>query len=161
MSFDAKYAATTKTSKSPAEKGKNMYFCLRSSTVKLFAKVLNILQGSKRFTIRTDKISPLAAFFRFPIIHPANKNIYSIKSCLNTRNIADISLEFCVITAVLICLNQYTPVTKSLVYPNLNWTVTDGEYNEVISLEDLSINIDAKEAMKQNAMAAMKIFAGK
>lgn len=30
-------------------------------------------------------------------------------------------------------MNQYTPVTKSLVYPNLNWTVTDNEYCDVIN----------------------------
>ena len=30
-------------------------------------------------------------------------------------------------------MNQYTPVTKSLVYPNLNWTVTDSEYCDVIN----------------------------
>lgn len=30
-------------------------------------------------------------------------------------------------------MNQYTPVTKTLKYPNLNWTVTEGEYNEVIN----------------------------
>lgn len=30
-------------------------------------------------------------------------------------------------------MNQYTPVSKSLIYPNLNWTVTEGEYNEVIN----------------------------
>ena len=30
-------------------------------------------------------------------------------------------------------MNQYTPVTKSLKYPNLNWTVTEGEYNDVVN----------------------------
>lgn len=30
-------------------------------------------------------------------------------------------------------MNQYTPVTKTLKYPNLNWTVTEGEYNDVIN----------------------------
>ena len=30
-------------------------------------------------------------------------------------------------------MNQYTPVTRSLKYPNLNWTVTDGEYNDVVN----------------------------
>lgn len=30
-------------------------------------------------------------------------------------------------------MNQYTPVTKTLKYPNLNWTVTDGEYNDVVN----------------------------
>ena len=43
-----------------------------------------------------------------------------------------------------ICLsimNQYTPITKTLNYPNLNWTVTDGEYNEVINYAcDLGVN---------------------
>ena len=30
-------------------------------------------------------------------------------------------------------MNQYTPVTKTLEYPNLNWTVTDSEYCDVIN----------------------------
>lgn len=30
-------------------------------------------------------------------------------------------------------MNQYTPVTKTLKYPNLNWTVTEGEYDDVIN----------------------------
>ena len=30
-------------------------------------------------------------------------------------------------------MNQYTPVVQSLVYPNLNWTVTDSEYCDVIN----------------------------
>ena len=30
-------------------------------------------------------------------------------------------------------MNQYTPVTKSLKYPNLYWTVTEGEYNDVVN----------------------------
>ena len=30
-------------------------------------------------------------------------------------------------------MNQYTPVTKTLDYPNLNWTVTDSEYCDVIN----------------------------
>ncbi len=30
-------------------------------------------------------------------------------------------------------MNQYTPIGKIEKYPNLNWTVTDGEYNEVIN----------------------------
>ena len=30
-------------------------------------------------------------------------------------------------------MNQYTPVTRSLKYPNLNWTVTEGEYNDVVN----------------------------
>jgi len=30
-------------------------------------------------------------------------------------------------------MNQYTPITKSLVYPNLNWTITEGEYNDVVN----------------------------
>lgn len=30
-------------------------------------------------------------------------------------------------------MNQYTPVTKSLVYPNLNWTVTESEYLDVVN----------------------------
>ena len=30
-------------------------------------------------------------------------------------------------------MNQYTPVTKTLIFPNLNWTVTDGEYADVIN----------------------------
>ena len=30
-------------------------------------------------------------------------------------------------------MNQYTPVVQSFVYPNLNWTVTDNEYCDVIN----------------------------
>lgn len=30
-------------------------------------------------------------------------------------------------------MNQYTPVTKTLEFPNLNWTVTDSEYCDVIN----------------------------
>ena len=41
---------------------------------------------------------------------------------------------------VISIMNQYTPVTKSLVYPNLNWTVTENEYLDVVNFAcDLGI----------------------
>ena len=52
-------------------------------------------------------------------------------------------------------MNQYTPITKSLVYPNLNWTVTDGEYDEVVNYAcDLGIT----KAFIQDGETAIESF---
>lgn len=52
-------------------------------------------------------------------------------------------------------MNQYTPVTKSLIYPNLNWTVTDGEYAEVVNYAcDLGVTM----AFMQDGETACESF---
>lgn len=52
-------------------------------------------------------------------------------------------------------MNQYTPVTKSLVYPNLNWTVTDSEYNDVI---DYACSLGVTKAFIQEGNTASESF---
>ena len=52
-------------------------------------------------------------------------------------------------------MNQYTPVTKSLIYPNLNWTVTDGEYNEVINF---ACDLGVKNSFIQDSGTASESF---
>lgn len=52
-------------------------------------------------------------------------------------------------------MNQYTPVTKSLVYPNLNWTVTESEYSEVVNF---ACNLGITNAFIQEGDTACESF---
>lgn len=52
-------------------------------------------------------------------------------------------------------MNQYTPVTKILKYPNLNWTVTDGEYNDVVNY---ACDIGVTQAFIQEGETCVESF---
>lgn len=52
-------------------------------------------------------------------------------------------------------MNQYTPVTKTLLYPNLNWTVTESEYAEVINY---ACDLGVKMAFIQDGDTASESF---
>ena len=52
-------------------------------------------------------------------------------------------------------MNQYTPVTKSLVYPNLNWTVTESEYCDVINY---ACDLGVTHAFIQEGETALESF---
>lgn len=52
-------------------------------------------------------------------------------------------------------MNQYTPVTKSLEFPNLNWTVTEGEYNDVVNF---ACDLGVTKAFIQDGETASESF---
>lgn len=52
-------------------------------------------------------------------------------------------------------MNQYTPVTKTLKYPNLNWTVTEGEYNDVV---DFACDLGVTKAFIQEGETCLESF---
>lgn len=52
-------------------------------------------------------------------------------------------------------MNQYTPVTKTLIYPNLNWTVTESEYCDVINY---ACDLGVENAFIQEGETAIESF---
>ena len=52
-------------------------------------------------------------------------------------------------------MNQYTPVTKTLLYPNLNWTVTESEYADVVNY---ACDLGVTKAFIQDGETASESF---